>query len=124
MLLAAINFGVHYTVLHRRDPFCWIRDVESRTFLLFVVAALVSWLPFLASGHDPMNALFEVVSALGTVGLSTGVSSSHLDPGLKAVLCLDMLFGRLEFIAVLILFSPASWWGKRMVEARNKGNVL
>ncbi len=85
--------------------------------LLFVAAALLSWLPFLAAGHDPLNALFEVVSALGTVGLSSGVTRADLAPGLKAVLCLDMLFGRVEFIAVLILFAPATWWGKRMAVA-------
>ncbi len=107
------------------------RRVESETVmralvlvLLFVAAALASWLPFLAAGYDPLNALFEVVSALGTVGLSTGVTGSQLEPGLKAVLCLDMLFGRVEFIAMLILFSPATWWGKRMAEAQHKGDLL
>ena len=107
------------------------RRVESETarralllILLFVAAALLSWLPFLAAGHDPLNALFEVVSALGTVGLSSGVTGADLAPGLKAVLCLDMLFGRLEFIAVLILFAPATWWGRRMDRAQANGESL
>ena len=43
---------------------------------LFWAVILVSWLIFLAYGYPPLNALFEVVSATATVGLSTGVTSS------------------------------------------------
>jgi trk system potassium uptake protein TrkH len=107
------------------------RRVEDETamralvlILLFVAAALGSWLPFLAGGYDPLDALFEVISALGTVGLSTGVTGSHLAPGLKAVLALDMLLGRVEFIAVLILLHPATWWGKRMGLSAKKEDLL
>lgn len=82
--------------------------------VLFGVVVLLSWLPFLAYGFDPLGSLFEVVSATGTVGLSAGISSQSLPPLLKAVLCLDMLFGRLEFIALLVLFSPRTWFGKRV----------
>jgi trk system potassium uptake protein TrkH len=87
-----------------------------RTFMvvtLFGAGVVLSWLPFLAAGHDPLNALFEVVSATGTVGLSTGVTSVALAPGLKAVLCADMLLGRVEFLAVLVLLYPRTWIGKK-----------
>lgn len=85
--------------------------------LLFLLAALVSWMPFLAAGHAPMDALFEVVSALGTVGLSSGISAPGLAPGLKAVLAADMLLGRVELVAMLILFYPASWFARRSTES-------
>ncbi|MEJ2455394.1 MAG: potassium transporter TrkG [Candidatus Thiodiazotropha sp.] len=81
--------------------------------LLFPATAFVSWLPFLAWGYAPLESLFEVVSALGTVGLSSGISDPALPAALKAVLCADMLLGRLEFIAVLILVMPATWIGRR-----------
>jgi len=81
--------------------------------LLFVAAAGLSWLPFVALGYAPLDALFEVVSALGTVGLSTGVTSAALDPALKCVLIVDMLLGRVEFVALLVLFYPPSWIGNR-----------
>ncbi len=80
---------------------------------LFVVVVLVSWLPFLALGYEPLDALFEVVSAIGTVGLSSGITAPDLPPLLKGVLCADMLLGRLEFVALLILLYPATWIGKR-----------
>jgi trk system potassium uptake protein TrkH len=82
--------------------------------LLFVAAIVVSWLPFLWLGHDPLDALFEVVSALGTVGLSTGIANPDLHPLLKGVLCVDMLLGRLEIVAVLVLLVPRTWFGRRM----------
>jgi trk system potassium uptake protein TrkH len=74
---------------------------------------LASWLVFVGYGHAPLDALFEVVSATGTVGLSTGITAPDLAPELKAVLCLDMLLGRLEIIAVLVLLYPRTWFGHR-----------
>ena len=81
--------------------------------LVFVAAVLVSWVPFLVYGHDPLNSLFDVVSATATTGLSAGVVSPALESPLKVVLCLDMWLGRLEFMAVLILFFLPTWWGPR-----------
>lgn len=80
---------------------------------LFAVALVVSWLPFLAYGHDPLDALFEVASALGTVGLSAGVAGPQLEGALKGILCLDMLLGRLEIVAIVVLLTPATWIGRR-----------
>jgi trk system potassium uptake protein TrkH len=80
---------------------------------LFLVLIALSWLPFLALGHAPLDSLFEVVSALGTAGISAGVTTADLHPLLKGVLCADMLLGRLEIIAWLVLLYPGTWIGKR-----------
>jgi len=76
---------------------------------LFVLVILFSWLPFLAAGYPPLDALFEVVSATATVGLSTGITNPDLAPGLKALLTLDMLAGRVEVVALLVLLYPGTW---------------
>lgn len=81
---------------------------------LFTASALLSWLPFLAWGRPPIDSLLEVVSALGTVGLSTGLTASELPGPLKAVLCVDMLLGRVEFLALIVAISPGTWLGRRM----------
>ena len=81
--------------------------------LLFLLVVMISWLIFLALGFHPMNALFEIVSAVGTVGLSSGLTSSHMGLLPKALLCVDMLMGRLEIVALLILFYPGTWIGTR-----------
>jgi trk system potassium uptake protein TrkH len=65
-------------------------------------------------GHPPLDALFEVVSAVGTAGLSAGISGPELHPFLKGVLCADMLMGRLEILAWLVLVSPGTWLGNRL----------
>jgi trk system potassium uptake protein TrkH len=81
--------------------------------LLFIGIMLVSWLPFVVMGYEPLDALFEVASACGTVGLSTGITRPELEPILKGILCFDMLAGRLEIIALLILMYPRNWIGRR-----------
>lgn len=90
-------------------------DLERVTLVLglFVGLSAVSWLAFLLYGHPPLDALFEVVSAMGTVGLSTGISSPDLESPLKLLLCFNMLLGRLEVLALLVLLYPRTWIGKR-----------
>jgi trk system potassium uptake protein TrkH len=80
---------------------------------MFVGAVAASWLPFVAMGYDPVDSLFEVVSATGTVGLSAGVTSAGLPPVLKGLLCADMLLGRLEIVAWLVVLAPGTWVGRR-----------
>ena len=81
--------------------------------LTFVTLIALSWLAFLAAGYDPLDSLFEVVSATGTVGLSTGLTGPELPTMLKRVLCVDMLMGRLEIMAWLVLVYPRTWLGLR-----------
>jgi trk system potassium uptake protein TrkH len=81
--------------------------------VLFAGVVLASWLPFLAAGYDPLHSLFEVASATGTVGLSTGITRAALEPHLKAVLMADMLLGRVEIVALLVLLYPKTWLGRR-----------
>ncbi|MFZ0486293.1 MAG: potassium transporter TrkG [Arenicellales bacterium] len=90
-------------------------DIVRVLLLLFLFMAVVvlSWLAFLAAGHAPLDALFEVVSATTTTGLSTGMAAPGLAAPLKLVLCLDMLLGRLEIVALLVLFYPPTWFSKR-----------
>ena len=93
---------------------------------MFAAVIVLSWLPFLWYGYDPLDALFEVVSATGTVGLSTGISGLGLPSALKGLLCLDMLLGRLEILPLLVFLAPRTWIGsRRPIEepAKEKGNA-
>ncbi len=81
---------------------------------LFMLVVLLSWFTFVAMGYDPLDSLFEVASAAGTVGLSTGITSHELPGILKGVLCADMLMGRLEIVAFLVVFYPGTWFGRRL----------
>jgi trk system potassium uptake protein TrkH len=81
--------------------------------VLFPCIMIFSWLPFLLGGYPPLDSLFEVVSALGTAGMSAGITSSELPVFLKGILCADMLLGRLEIIAWLVICYPGTWIGMR-----------
>jgi trk/ktr system potassium uptake protein len=91
------------------------REIEASIAFVFAyfIVIFVSTVLFLAYGKEPMRALFEVVSAVGTVGLTSGLSGPDLSPGLKALLCFDMLAGRVEMLALLVLLFPPTWIGKR-----------
>jgi len=91
------------------------REMEIALAVMFAYVGVifVSWLPFLAYGYAPLDALFEVVSAVSTTGLSSGISNSGLESVLKLVLCFDMWMGRVEIIAFIIALYPPTWIGKR-----------
>ncbi len=90
-------------------------EIEGAATLALVLLAFAAlfWLAFLAYGHEPLASLFDVVSALGTVGLSAGVTGPELEAPLKLVLCTGMLLGRLEVFALLILVFPVTWIGRK-----------
>jgi len=90
-------------------------EMEDALALLtwFITALFTSWLVFLVYGYPPSESLFEVTSALATAGLSTGITNEDLPAVLKFVLCCNMLLGRVEILAILILLSPHSWIGRR-----------
>ncbi len=93
-------------------------EIQNALSIVFVFLASIgiSWLVFVGMGHNALDSLFEVVSAIGTVGLSSGISAPDLHPLLKGVLCADMLLGRLEIIAWIVLFYPRTWIGRRLEE--------
>jgi len=93
-------------------------EIQNALSIVFVFLTFIgiSWLIFVGMGHNPFDSLFEVVSAIGTVGLSSGISTPDLHPILKGVLCADMLLGRLEIIAWLVLFYPRTWIGRKLEE--------
>jgi trk system potassium uptake protein len=80
---------------------------------LFALTIVASWLVFLAYGYPPLDSLFDVVSATATTGLSAGVTSHELPAALKLVLAFDMLLGRLEVLALLVLLYPGTWLGRK-----------
>ncbi len=77
---------------------------------LYLLTLMVGWFVFLVSGETPLAALFEVTSALSTVGLSQGLTGPDMALHLKLSLIVLMILGRLEFIALIILFLPGTWW--------------
>jgi trk system potassium uptake protein TrkH len=88
-------------------------EAAAALALAYLGVVGVSWMAFVVKGHEPLDSLFDVVSAVGTVGLSSGVTGPGLEPSLKGVLCVDMLLGRVELFAFFVLVFPGTWLGRR-----------
>jgi len=82
---------------------------------LYAGVLLAGALALAAGGHAAIDALFESASALGTVGLSTGITSPDLAPWAKLVLAFEMWAGRLEILPVLLVCYPRTWMRGRRV---------
>lgn len=83
--------------------------VEAASFLLAIWMALLFLSVFvllhvLPAGTALENVVFEVASAQGNVGLSTGLTHPDLPLLGKLVLMLAMWMGRLEIVPVLVVF--------------------
>ena len=61
------------------------------------------------AGFAPQDAFFESASAIGTVGLSSGITDASLPGWIKLLLSLEMWAGRLEVLPVLVLMYPGTW---------------
>ena len=81
-------------------------------FLSFYLGMLaLSSLIFTGAGFPVADSLFESASALGTVGLSSGITSPDLPGGLKFLLAFEMWAGRLEIMPVIMMLYPGVWMG-------------
>jgi trk system potassium uptake protein TrkH len=76
----------------------------TTVLLLFVLSFLVGTMAALLSGDvDVTEALFEGVSVGANIGISIGVVAPEMSRLLQAVYIVQMIMGRLEFVAVLVL---------------------
>ena len=81
--------------------------------LLWVVALVVGSLVLVNVAGPEFgyaDALFEVASAQGNVGLSSGITGPSMSPVAEAMFLFNMWIGRLEIIPVLV-FIRAGIWG-------------
>jgi trk system potassium uptake protein TrkH len=77
-----------------------IRQIGTFVFLYLATYAIGS-LVITSTGIGLKESLFEFASALGTVGLSVGVTSSQASPVILWTEVFGMLLGRLEFFVII-----------------------
>lgn len=88
----------------------------SATFFIIYFAVLVSSVFAISAFNvDLVTNLSSVMTCIGNVGPGLGKivgpvgNFSTLPEFVKIVLCADMLFGRLEFFPIIMIFSPRLW---------------
>lgn len=76
---------------------------------IYMISLIALTFHFMLHDYPLADALFDSISALSTIGLSSGAVGADLPWDLKLSLTLAMWLGRLEFIAVLVLLWPRNW---------------
>lgn len=83
--------------------------IQNHSFLMvYILFLVVGTLIFTAYGYSILDSLFEFASALGTVGLSVGITGYHAAPGIMWTATLGMFFGRLEFYVIFVAIAKLS----------------
>ncbi len=77
--------------------------------LMYFSVFFLTGLALSLGGYPIVDSLFESASALGTVGLSSGITSADAPMWVKLLLIFQMWVGRLEIIPVLVLLHPGIW---------------
>ena len=108
----AAIFG-SFSLLLGRKPQAFKRTIDSESvnkafFLIIISVLFISATFFLLTitepGADPLNLLFETVSAYATVGLTIGVTPTLSIPG-KLLIMLAMFCGRVGLMTIITAFA-------------------
>lgn len=110
--LAIIFLAVTATVRGREDIICFNRRISNKTARKALAVVLISFFASIAAVTAMMilepgsaaDQIFEVYSALGTVGISRDYTSTIGLAG-KLILCLCMYLGRIGPITMVLVFT-------------------
>lgn len=82
-----------------------ITATAAMIFIMYALTYLTGGFIGTLYGYDLSQSMFESVSATANVGLSAGITSVDMPVVLKLLYMFQMWAGRLEFLAVLVLFA-------------------
>jgi trk system potassium uptake protein TrkH len=105
----------------------FVDDAKARQVGVFVFLYLAVYvmgaLLLCACGYSLSDALFEFASAIGTVGLSVGVTSAGMPDIALGAEMLAMFLGRLEFIVVIVSLLKLGRDGRRIIRRTPAGKM-
>jgi trk system potassium uptake protein TrkH len=108
------------------DRRVFVDDGAVRKVAVFVFLYLLTYaigvMILCACGYNLPDSLFEFASAIGTVGLSIGVTSSGMHDVALWAETLAMFLGRLEFIVVFVSLLKLGRDGRRAMARTPKGH--
>lgn len=104
-------FSPEGSILPKKIAGKQVSDAEIReagSFIsIYFVFIFITWIVLIQYGYDAVNALFEVCSSQGCVGLSLGITAQTMPQIPQIFLIFNMWIGRLEIIPVLVLLRAA-----------------
>jgi trk system potassium uptake protein TrkH len=104
----------------------FVNDARVRQVAVFVFLYLATFvlgvMLLCACGYSLGDSLFEFASAIGTVGLSVGVTSAQMPDAALWAEILAMFLGRLEFVVVIVSLLKIGRDSRLMAVRTRKGN--
>ncbi len=107
VILNAISFARNrdsITIYKKRIQDTTVKHACAIISIYLVATCLVTVIVALIEPFPLDDIIFEVVSAVGTVGLTKGITAS-LSISSKLILCLTMFFGRMGGLTLLLAFA-------------------
>lgn len=99
--------------MHKKIPAHRVRMAMSNFFFYVLVLCVGTYLLLLLEQQDPFAVIFEAVSALGTVGISTGITGDLSTLG-KWIIMVMMFLGRIGPLSFgMALFTPGDETGEQ-----------
>jgi trk system potassium uptake protein TrkH len=80
-----------------------VSEAAIMSFLWLLLLFVGIMVLLITTSSSLADVIFEVCSAQGNVGLSTGITAAGMDPIAKTMLIINMFIGRLEIIPILVL---------------------
>ncbi len=127
MIIAGINFGLHFVAINRKNPLLYFQDREVRAylFMLSVVAIIVCWVlgQYPDSSPAPIReGVFHAVSIATTTGFAT--TNFSLWPSVAPIILLFAAFaggcagstaGGIKIIRVLLIYLQGAREIRRLI---------
>lgn len=115
MLPSSAREAIHYYHLGEQTLTPELSRNAMLVFLLFLLTYIAGAMVGVLHGIDPIDAVLESISCTSNCGISAGIATSDVSPVLKVCYLVQMLAGRLEFVALLATLTSIAVSGVRGV---------
>ncbi|TYB31430.1 MAG: TrkH family potassium uptake protein [Candidatus Mcinerneyibacterium aminivorans] len=99
------NYQVKENCIYKGEERLYIKDEDIKKIANYIILYLSTYflgvLIFISKGYSIKNSMFEFGSALGTVGLSVGLTGANAPSVILWTEIFGMILGRLEFFIII-----------------------
>ncbi len=115
--LSYINGKKENVVFHKKVPEEQLKKSAAIVFFSLLTVFIMNLLLISICGFAHTDALYEVISALGTVGLSRGLTP-HLNSAGRIIIIISMYLGRIGPISMAVFFAKEKRSDNTLVHAK------